>query len=76
MAFCCSTPSRISRACAAIVFFSVLMDSLEVEARRFTFFLGGFLFMLQNKTRLEIPVRVDMLHTEDATGNGQSEIPF
>ncbi len=48
------------------------MDSPEVEARRFTFFLGGFLFMLQNKTRLEIPVRVYLRHTDDETGNDQS----
>ena len=34
------------------------MDSPEEALRRFTFFFGGFLFILQNKTRLEIPVRV------------------
>jgi hypothetical protein len=68
VAVCCSCPSRISRACAAIVFLSVAMGSREVETRRFTFFLGGFLIMLQNKTRLVIPVRVEMLHTEDRPG--------
>jgi hypothetical protein len=29
-----------------------------VEARGFTSVFGGFLFILKNKTRLEIPVRV------------------
>ena len=52
------------------------MDSPEVEARRFTFFFGGFLIILQNKTRLETPVRVNMMHAQGATGNDQSAIPF
>jgi hypothetical protein len=47
------------------------MDSPEVEARGFTFFFGGFLFILQNETRLEAPVRVKMIHTQGATGNDQ-----
>ena len=65
-------PGESLPACASIVFLRVAMDSPEVEARRFTVFLGDFLFMLQNKTRLEIPVRVDMTHTEGATGNDHS----
>src|SRR5687767_4205559 len=71
VALCCSIPSRISCACAAIVCLSFAMDSPEVEPRRFTFFFGSFLFMLQNKTRLEIPVRVNAAY-KGATGNGQS----
>jgi hypothetical protein len=43
VAACCSAPSRISRACAATVFFSLAIDSPEDGRRRFAFdFLNFF----------------------------------
>jgi hypothetical protein len=55
VADCCSAPSRISRACAATVFFSLARESAEAIARGFAFgFFGVFfevVFTVQ-KTRL------------------------
>src|SRR5262245_24233634 len=57
VAACCSAPSRISCACAAIVFFNIETDSWE-EVTRFPLVFLVF-FFIYKKTRLEVPVRVN-----------------
>jgi len=66
VAACCSAPSRISCACAAILFFSAATESLEEEARFLRLaFLRGFLFICK-ETRLGTPVQVHVMHTKSA----------
>src|SRR6266542_5267580 len=74
VAVCCSVPSRISRACAAIVFFSSATESPEDEERRFIVdFFEAFLFIrAKQKARLANPVRAYATHIQGATVIDQS----
>jgi len=74
VAVCWSAPSRISRACAAIVFFSSTTESREDEERRFTVdCFEAFLFIrAKQKARLANPVRAHVTHIHDATVIDQS----
>src|SRR4030095_4239542 len=71
---CCSTPSRIPRACAAILFFNFATESPEDEERRFVVdFFEAFLFIrAKQKARLANPVRAHATHIQGATVIDQS----